>query len=63
MMLNMDGCQFISQLRRTSSIPVIMIAAKQQETDISHGFDLGAGFGICLTLPYPRFAVYFRGSD
>jgi DNA-binding response OmpR family regulator len=42
MMPNMDGYQFISQLRRTSSVPVIMITAKQQEADIIHGFDLGA---------------------
>ncbi len=42
MMSNMDGYQFISQLRRTSSIPVIMITAKQQEADIIKGFDLGA---------------------
>ena len=42
MMPNMDGYQFISQLRRESSIPVIMITAKQQEADIIRGFDLGA---------------------
>jgi DNA-binding response OmpR family regulator len=42
MMPNMDGYQFISQLRRTSGIPVIMITAKQQEADIIKGFDLGA---------------------
>ena len=42
MMPNMDGYQFISQLRRTSSIPVIMITAKQQEADLIKGFDLGA---------------------
>jgi DNA-binding response OmpR family regulator len=42
MMPNMDGYQFITQLRRTSDIPVIMITAKQQETDLIHGFDLGA---------------------
>lgn len=42
MMPNMDGYQFITQLRRNSSIPVIMITAKQQEADIIHGFDLGA---------------------
>jgi len=42
MMPNMDGYQFISHLRRESSIPVIMITAKQQEVDIIHGFDLGA---------------------
>jgi DNA-binding response OmpR family regulator len=42
MMPNMDGYQFISQLRRTSDLPVIMITAKQQEVDLIRGFDLGA---------------------
>ena len=42
MMPNMDGYQFITQLRRTSDLPVIMITGKQQEADIIHGFDLGA---------------------
>ncbi len=42
MMPNMDGYQFISILRRKSSIPVIMITAKQQESDIIRGFELGA---------------------
>lgn len=42
MMPNMDGYQFITQLRTESSIPVIMITAKQQEADIIRGFDLGA---------------------
>ena len=42
MMPNMDGYQFISHLRRESSIPVIMITARQQEADIIRGFELGA---------------------
>ncbi len=42
MMPLMDGYQFISQLRRESSTPVIMITAKQQESDIIRGFELGA---------------------
>ncbi len=42
MMPNMDGYQFISQVRRVSDIPVIMITAKQLESDIIRGFDLGA---------------------
>ena len=42
MMHNMDGYQFITQLRRSSSIPVIMITARQQEMDVIRGFDLGA---------------------
>ncbi len=42
MMPLMDGYQFITQLRKESSVPVIMITAKQQEADIIRGFDLGA---------------------
>jgi len=41
-MPNMDGYQFISQLRRESETPVIMITAKQQEAEIIKGFELGA---------------------
>lgn len=42
MMPTMDGYQFITHLRRTSSTPVIMITAKQHELDVIRGFDLGA---------------------
>jgi DNA-binding response OmpR family regulator len=42
MMPRMDGYQFLTQLRRTSCTPVIMITAKQQEADIIRGFDSGA---------------------
>ena len=42
MMPTMDGFQFISHLRQESNIPVIMITAKQQESDIVRGFDSGA---------------------
>ena len=42
MMPNMDGFQFITQLKRGSNIPVIMVTARQQESDIVRGFELGA---------------------
>jgi DNA-binding response OmpR family regulator len=42
MMPNMDGYQFISKLRTESSLPVIMITAKQQEAEVVRGFELGA---------------------
>jgi len=42
MMPNMDGYQFITNLRRETDIPVIMITAKQQEEDVIRGFELGA---------------------
>lgn len=42
MMPQMDGYQFISRLRQTSQLPVIMITAKQHENDVVRGFELGA---------------------
>lgn len=42
MMPNMDGYQFLSQLRKESGLPVIMITARQAEADIVRGFELGA---------------------
>ena len=42
MMPQMDGYEFISKLRETSDLPVIMITAKQQENDVVRGFELGA---------------------
>ncbi len=41
MMPQINGYQFIQQLRKTSNTPVIMISAKQQEEDLIKGFDLG----------------------
>ncbi len=42
MMPTMDGFQFLNHLRRESNVPVIMITAKDKETDIVRGFELGA---------------------
>ncbi|MFC1236221.1 response regulator transcription factor [Vibrio sp. F74] len=42
MMPQMDGYQFIKELRKTSEVPVIMITAKQHESDVVKGFELGA---------------------
>lgn len=47
MMPRMDGFQFLSKLRQTSEVPVIVISAKQQENDIIKGFELGADDYIC----------------
>ncbi len=47
MMPRMDGFQFLTRLRQTSKVPVIMISAKQQENDIIKGFELGADDYIC----------------
>jgi len=42
MMPQMDGYEFIGKLRENSDLPVIMITAKQQESDVVKGFELGA---------------------
>lgn len=58
MMPGMDGYQFITQLRKDSSIPVIMISARQQEADIIHGLELGADDYI--TKPFRLRELLFR---
>lgn len=42
MMPQMDGFQVIGRIRRNSNIPIIMLTAKRQESDIVRGFELGA---------------------
>ena len=42
MMPNMDGYQFLPALRRESLVPVIIITAKDEETDAVLGLELGA---------------------
>lgn len=42
MMPQMDGYQFLEKLREQSQLPVIMVTAKQQESDLVKGFALGA---------------------
>ncbi len=42
MMPKMDGYQLVSRLRKQSNVPIIMLTAKRQETDIVRGFELGA---------------------
>ncbi len=42
MMPSMDGYQFISRVRRTNRVPIIMVTAKREESDVVRGFELGA---------------------
>lgn len=42
MMPEMDGFSFIKTLRQNDDTPVIMITAKQHESDLVKGFSLGA---------------------
>jgi len=37
-----DGYETCSRIREFSSVPVIMLTAKAQESDLLHGFDVGA---------------------
>jgi two-component system KDP operon response regulator KdpE len=42
MMPEMDGFEALRELRRFSSIPVIMLTVKADERDVVHGLELGA---------------------
>lgn len=42
MMPGISGFEVLSEIRRISQVPVIMLTAKQQEDDRINGFDLGA---------------------
>jgi two-component system alkaline phosphatase synthesis response regulator PhoP len=42
MMPEMDGHQFLTELRRDSNVPVIMVTARVEETDRVIGLELGA---------------------
>lgn len=42
MMPGMDGFEFLRQARALTDLPVIFLSAKDQETDIVVGFELGA---------------------
>jgi DNA-binding response OmpR family regulator len=42
MMPNMDGFQFLSAFRKESDIPVIVVTARDEETDTVLGLELGA---------------------
>ncbi len=39
---NLDGYEVCRRIREFSDVPVIMLTAKAQESDILHGFDAGA---------------------
>ena len=38
----LDGYEICSRVREFSSVPIIMLTAKAQESDMLHGFDVGA---------------------
>jgi two-component system, OmpR family, KDP operon response regulator KdpE len=42
MMPNMDGFETLARLREFSAVPVIILTAKGDEEDLTHGLDLGA---------------------
>ncbi|MDR1736921.1 MAG: response regulator transcription factor [Oscillospiraceae bacterium] len=53
MLPGMDGREVCAQLRKTSSVPVLMLTAKSEEADIVGGFESGAD--DYLTKPFsPR---------
>jgi len=63
----MDGFEFLEQLRKTSSVPVMILTAREAEDDIIHG--LGVGADDFVTKPCPprvlaaRVRAYIRRSQ
>ncbi len=53
MMPVMDGWQVCEQLRKTSSIPIIMLTAKGDEVDKLRGFHLGVDDYVTKPFPLP----------
>jgi DNA-binding response OmpR family regulator len=52
----MDGFEFLQELRRTRSVPVIIVSAREADEDIVHG--LGAGADEFVTKPFaPKVLV------
>ena len=47
MLPGMDGREVLRQIRRNSSLPVIMLTARIEETDVISGLQLGADDYIC----------------
>ena len=41
MMPNLDGFSAVKEIRKYSSIPVIMLSARGEEYDRIHGFEVG----------------------
>lgn len=47
----MDGCDVLRRIREFSSLPIIMVTAKKEESDIVRGLDAGADDYIIKPLP------------
>lgn len=58
MMPRMDGYQFITAVRRTSDVPIIMLTSKRKEEDVVRGFELGAD--DYLTKPFRMRELLMR---
>ena len=63
----MDGFEFLEKLRKTSSLPVMILTAREADEDVIHG--LGVGADDFVTKPCPprvlaaRVRAYIRRSQ
>lgn len=58
MMPRMDGYQFITAVRRSRNVPIIMLTSKRNEEDVVRGFELGAD--DYLTKPFRMRELLMR---
>ena len=60
LMPNKDGWQVLKEVRsnqKTREIPVIVLTAKDQDTDMFKGYDLGANYYI--TKPFTKAQLFY----
>lgn len=60
MMPDMDGYEVCTRIRKKSSVPIIMLTALDQETDVIHGLDAGAN--DFLSKPISRSLLLSRSQ-
>lgn len=59
-MPQVDGWETLKRLREVSDLPVIMLTARDDETDILRGFSLGADDYVCKPFSFAQLAARIK---